>query len=142
MIVPIILLANLFSGIYNNLAIWYKLTDRTRFGMLISILGAILTIVTLYIFIPIMGIMGAALSTLLTYFMMAFLSWYLGQNYYPVPYEITKILLLIGVSTTFCALSYFYFREQYIVGILLLICYTAFIWILEKNELKLIFQKK
>lgn len=142
MIVPVILLANLFSGIYNNLAIWYKLTDRTRFGMLISILGAILTIVTLYIFIPIMGIMGAALSTLLTYFMMAFLSWYLGQKYYPVPYEIPKILLVIGVSTTFCALSYFYFREQYIVGILLLICYTAFIWILEKNELKLIFQKK
>ncbi|MBK8516531.1 MAG: polysaccharide biosynthesis C-terminal domain-containing protein [Saprospiraceae bacterium] len=94
-IVPVLLIANLFSGIYNNLSIWYKLTDMTRYGMFISIVGAITTIITLFIFVPVFGIMGGAISTLITYVLMALVSWYLGHKYYPVSYDITKIAVYI-----------------------------------------------
>ena len=63
-IVPIVLLANLFLGIYFNLAIWYKLTDKTRFGMYFSIAGAVITIVLNVILLPKYGFIAAAWTTL------------------------------------------------------------------------------
>ncbi len=128
-IAPVILLANLFSGIYNNLSIWYKLTDRTKFGMYLSIFGAGLTIVSLLIFVPWLGIMGGAIATLVTYASMAFISAYLGHKQYPVPYEIGKICMYITVTTILGALSFIHFRGNYlfsVLSILVLICLVYF----------------
>src|SRR5690625_1867852 len=66
-IVPIILLANLFLGIYYNLSVWYKVTDKTKFGGLISVIAAIITIVANFLLIPTIGYIGAAISTLAAY---------------------------------------------------------------------------
>jgi len=130
-IVPVILLANLFSGIYNNLAIWYKLTDRTKFGMYISILGAILTVGSLLVFVPFFGIMGGAWATLFTYVTMAAISYYFGSKYYPVAYEIKKVLFYIVVSAGLSYLSFVLFRGNYYVSIANIIILLGAVFIIE-----------
>lgn len=134
-IVPVILLANLFSGIYNNLAIWYKLTDRTRFGMYISIFGAFLTIISLLLFVPILGIMGGAVATLFTYCSMVIISWYLGHKYYPVPYELNKIFLLVTITIFLSALSFIYFRGNIIISCLTLVIMGVLVYRIEGKNL-------
>ncbi|MBI1307871.1 MAG: oligosaccharide flippase family protein [Bacteroidetes bacterium] len=97
-LVPVLLLANLFLGISYNLNIWYKVTDNTRIGRKISIIGAVITLVLNFILIPVIGILGSAITTLICYFTMAFLSYRLGQKYYPVPYNLRIILFYIILS--------------------------------------------
>lgn len=99
-VVPILLMANLFLGVYVNLSIWYKLTDQTLLGAWVSILGALLTIGLNFGLIPVMGYMGSAWATLGCYGAMAGISWLLGRHYYPVPYPVFRITsyLLFGLS--------------------------------------------
>lgn len=134
-IVPIILLANLLSGIYMNLSIWYKLTDKTRFGMYLSIFGAILTILSLMVFIPILGIQGAAIATLFTYFAMAFISWFLGHKVYPVPYEYLKIGSFILASSILSFVSFYFFRNQFFINCGIILVFLAFVFLIMKNEI-------
>ncbi|BBA35906.1 polysaccharide biosynthesis protein [Methylocaldum marinum] len=98
-VVPILLMANLFLGIYVNLSIWYKLTDRTLMGAWVSLIGAVLTIGLNIWWIPIMGYQGSAWATLACYAAMTIISYALGQYYYPVRYPIGKIAayLLLGL---------------------------------------------
>jgi O-antigen/teichoic acid export membrane protein len=96
-IVPILLLANLCLGIYVNLSIWYKLTDRTMMGAAVSVAGALLTILLNLWWIPILGYMGSAYATLVCYGSMAVVSYILGQRYFSVPYPVGKILGYIGL---------------------------------------------
>jgi O-antigen/teichoic acid export membrane protein len=98
-VVPILLMANLFLGIYVNLSIWYKLTDRTLMGAWISLFGAALTVVLNVWWIPILGYVGSAWATLACYLGMAGISYFLGRIYYPVPYPLAKIggYLLLGL---------------------------------------------
>ncbi len=141
-IVPVILLANLFSGIYANLSIWYKLTDKTRFGMYISIWGAVITIVSLYMFVPAFGIMGGAVATLFTYFVMTVISWFLGRLHYPVLYETGKILFFISVATVFCTLSFIMFRGNLLVNIGIFILFLFLVLFVEKKEIENAFKKE
>ena len=90
-IVPILLLANLFLGIYVNLSVWYKLTDRTMLGAYVAIGGAALTVALNFWWIPIMGYIGAAWATLACYASMALASYLLSRKYYPVPYDVKRI---------------------------------------------------
>lgn len=135
-IVPIILLANLFLGIYNNLSVWYKLTDKTKYGMYFSIFGAILTIVLNVVFIPTYGFMASAWATLIAYGGMAIISYIYGKKYYRVPYKIRKIIFYILVSTLFSFLSFYQFRDMYFVSILMIALFIGLIIFLEKDELK------
>lgn len=95
-VVPILLLANVFLGIYYNQSVWYKLTDRTRAGTTISIIGAGITLVLLFALIPSMGYMGAAWATLACYFSMAAISYVWGQKHYPIPYNVSRVLLYMA----------------------------------------------
>jgi O-antigen/teichoic acid export membrane protein len=135
-IVPIVLLANLFLGIYFNLAIWYKLTDKTRFGMYISIIGAIVTITLNIIMLPKYGFMAAAWTTVVAYFIMMTTSYVLGQKHYKVPYQVSRILLYIGVAMGLAYCSFEYLRGIHFYNITLILTFIAFIALLEKNELK------
>lgn len=101
-IVPILLMANLFLGIYINLSIWYKLTDRTGWGAWVSILGAALTVALNIALIPKYGYFGSAWATLACYASMVILSWGLGRYFYPVPYPVARIVgyLLLSVGLT------------------------------------------
>ncbi len=87
-IVPPLLLGYLFIGIYYNFTIWFKLTDRTYYGTVITIGGALLTIALNFILIPVAGYYGSSLATLLVYASMMMACYFLGQKYYPIPYKI------------------------------------------------------
>lgn len=106
-IVPYLLLANLFLGVYYNLSMWYKLTDKTIFGTYLSIGGAVITLLGNLALIPVLGYFGSAITTLICYFTMAVLSWYYGQKYYPIPYQILKISAYILFAVLLVALSHF-----------------------------------
>lgn len=97
-VVPVLLLANLFLGIYINLSIWYKLTDRTLTGAWVALGGAAITVALNLWWVPILGYMGAAWATLACYAGMAAVSYLLGRRHYPVPYEITRIFGYIGLG--------------------------------------------
>lgn len=99
-VVPILLLANLCLGIYVNLSVWYKLSDRTGLGAWVSLAGAGLTVGLNVWWIPIWGFVGSAWATLACYSVMVCLSWGLGQLYYPVKYPIGKMSLYIGLGLT------------------------------------------
>jgi O-antigen/teichoic acid export membrane protein len=135
-VVPILLLAYLFLGIYHNLSVWYKITDRTKFGAYISIFGALLTLAINLIFIPKFGYMASATATLAAYAAMAFISYKLGQKYYKVPYNLKKIGLYLTLSIGFSILSFYVFRAQYIVGACLILTLTAVVWAMEKTDIK------
>jgi O-antigen/teichoic acid export membrane protein len=97
-IIPILLLANLILGIYYNLSFWFKLTDKTHYGIWLSILGAMITLVGNIALIPVMGYMACAWITLLAYTVMTWACYALGQKNYPVPYTTGKIVahLILG----------------------------------------------
>ena len=140
-IVPIILLANLLLGIYHNLAVWYKLTDKTQFAMYFSLLAAVVTIVINLIFIPIMGYMASAWATLFAYGSMAIASYFYGKKYYRVPYEIKNIVSYIIISVILSTLSFIYFRDQLLISILMMFLFGGYILWNEQTQLKLIFKK-
>lgn len=94
-VVPVLLLANLFLGVYLNLSIWYKLTGYTRFGAGLSIIGAAITITFNFWLIPKMGYMGAAWATLICYATMMVISYIKGQEFFPVPYNVKRFLLMV-----------------------------------------------
>jgi O-antigen/teichoic acid export membrane protein len=106
-VVPILLLANVCVGVYYNLSAWYKLTDKTIYGTIIGIGGAIVTVVANWILIPKMGYMGCAWATLICYATMMLSSYVLGQKYYPVPYQIARIFVMFLVSVSLILFSVF-----------------------------------
>lgn len=139
-IVPIVLLANLCLGIYFNLAIWYKLTDKTRYGMYLSIVGAVVTIVFNLIMIEKLGFIAAAWATLAAYGIMMLLSYLLGQKYYPVPYNLKKIMgyLVLAILFSIAALKT---NANYYINTGLVLLFLMVAILLEKNELKQLIKK-
>jgi len=141
-IVPIVLLANLCLGIYHNLSIWYKLTDRTRFGMYISIIGAVITIGFNLLLIPKIGFMAAAFATLAAYGVMMVVSYILGKRYYPVPYDLKRISMYLIMSAGLSFITYYYLDRNIWIGTLFLLIFIIAILFLERKELQLILKKK
>jgi O-antigen/teichoic acid export membrane protein len=141
-VVPLIILANFFLGIYTNLSVWYKLIDKTYIGAYISIVGAIVTLVLNYLLIPTMSYYGSAIATIAAYGSMMFISYYLGNKYYPIPYDAKKIGGYLGLSIGFSAISFYGFRENYFVGIPLLLAFMYFIYYNEKEMLTRILNRK
>ena len=135
-IVPIVLLANLFLGIYFNLAIWYKLTDKTRFGMYISVIGAVITIALNLILIPKMGFIAAAWTTLIAYAAMMLISYVLGQKHYKVPYNFSRISLYILLAVLLSGLLYIKLRGNYYLSFTLILTFAVFVLVLEHREIK------
>jgi O-antigen/teichoic acid export membrane protein len=139
-IVPLILLANLFLGIYHNLSVWYKITDRTKFGGYISLAGAGLTIALNLLLIPVISYTGSAIATLAAYALMMLLSYYFGQKYYPIPYNIKKIGGYLFLSILISGLSFYVFRGNYFVGIPLLLLFIGIVYFSEKDQILKIIQ--
>ena len=135
-IVPIILFANLFLGIYNTLSVWYKVTDATHYGMYISVLGAVFTALLLWLGIPQMGFMAAAWTTLCTYFLMAMISYLWGQKKYKVPYAVKTIVFYMLLGSVLSNVSYWFFRSQNAINTLFIIVYVLVVFVKEKRELQ------
>lgn len=134
-IIPIIVLANLCFGIYYNLSTWYKVTDRTAFGTLISWVGAIVTIVLNLVFLKKYGFMISAWVTLLAYFIMMVLSYFLGQKFYPIPYRVKKIAFFLVLLMAFSIITVKIFNYNFWLSNSLFIIYTAILIYSEKDFL-------
>ena len=134
-IVPIVLLANLCLGIYFNLAIWYKLTDKTRYGMYLSVIGALITIAFNYIMIPKMGFMASAWATLAAYGVMMVLSYILGQRFYPVPYQLKKIGAFLALALII-SLLVLYTNSNYYLNTVFVLVFLGIVFFSEKKQIK------
>ncbi|NRD18493.1 oligosaccharide flippase family protein [Winogradskyella eckloniae] len=141
-IVPFILLANFCLGIYHNLSVWYKITDRTKFGAYISIFGALVTLVLNFVLIPKIGFKGSAIATVSAYAIMMLLSFYFGRKYYPIPYNLKKISLYLVTSIVFSFTFFYNYRENYLIGIAMLIVFLGLVIMLEKKELKQVLNRQ
>lgn len=132
-IVPIIVIANLCFGIYYNLSTWYKVTDRTHFGTLISWFGAGLTIVLHFLFLKQYGFMVSAWVTFIAYFLMMVLSYFLGQKYYPIPYRIKKISFFLILLMIFSLISVYIFKYNFWLSNSLFVIYSGILLYSEKQ---------
>lgn len=140
-VVPILLMANLLLGIYFNLSIWYKLTDRTMLGALVALGGSAITISLNIWWIPIFGYMGSAWATFLCYLFMVIASFIFSKIYYPIPYPIKRILFYLGLSV----ILYVIFREastlplfsgwlRYLLSTLLMAIFLGSVVYFEKDD--------
>ncbi len=139
-VVPIVLLANLFLGIYYNLSVWYKLTNKTHLGAVISIIGAVLTIIINILFIPQYGYVASAWATLAAYGSMMLISWLWGQKHYKIHYPAMQILFYFAFAISI------YWGFQYLniasvvvqigVSSLLLMFFVIVAFLMERKELK------
>ena len=142
-VVPLIVLANFFLGIYTNLSVWYKVIDKTKIGAYISIFGAAITLILNFWLVPIFSYYGSAIATIVAYGTMMITSYYLGQKKYPIPYDINIIGLYLGISILLSALSFYIpqFRANYIFGITALLVFGFFIFRNEKQVLMRILKR-
>lgn len=142
-VVPILLMANVFLGIYYNQSIWYKLSGQTRFGAYIAIGGATLTVVINVLFIPIYGYWASAWATLVVYGLQMVASYFLGQKYYPIHYNLRKFGLYIGLAALLYYIAYFvniapgeFTFTKFVVHNSLILFFVATIWYIEKPKFR------
>jgi O-antigen/teichoic acid export membrane protein len=107
-VVPVVLLAKLFLGVYFNLSIWYKLTNKTFYGSLVAVSGALITISLNIIWIPMFGYVGSAWANLVTYFTIMLISYFWGQKIYRVDYEVKKLFAYSGLALGFYFISTYF----------------------------------
>ncbi len=145
-VVPILLAANLFLGILYNLAIWYKLNDLTKYGAIIALIGAAITVVLNIILIPHIGYLGSAWATFICYLSMVVISYFWGRKHYKVPYDLKNITVYFIVAGVLFAISMMIdFKSIYVslaINTLLLIAFVYFAAEREKIFEKISFLKK
>ena len=138
-VVPILLLANLCLGIYYNLSIWYKLTNKTGFGALLAIFGAIVTLVLNFYWIPRIGYMGSAWATLICYASMMVLSYLVGQRYYHINYNLKRIFMYLSLSLILYFISAYLKLDnqifKFIFSTFLLLIFFTFVLLTERPRL-------
>lgn len=140
-IIPMVMLGALFLGIYLNLSIWYKLSDQTRVGLYISLIGAAITVLINFAFIPSYGYWASAFAALITFTSMMVISYIWGQIKYPIQYNIKKIALYLVLSVMVSLVSFYYFRDNYWVGNALFAVFIAFIIYHEKANMHKILRR-
>ncbi|HXB91665.1 MAG TPA: oligosaccharide flippase family protein, partial [Puia sp.] len=139
-VVPILLLANMFLGIYYNLSIWYRLSKKTLPGAYITLIGAGITLLINYIFIPWFGYMASAWATFLCYGTMMVISFLWGQKVYPVPYAWKKLVAYMVIATLLYFVHHFLVRAWpntiFSLGLATFLtgAYTLFILRVERKE--------
>ncbi len=110
-VVPIVMFGEMFFGLYFNLSLWYKLTDKTKWGAYMSLFGLVITLTILVVFVPHYGYMACAWASFFANLSMMVLSYFLGQKHYPIPYDLKtagKFVLLAAVLGVFMFLSFRY----------------------------------
>lgn len=141
-IIPFVMLGALFLGIYLNLSIWYKLSDQTRVGLYISLIGAAITILINFLFIPKYGYWASAIAALTTYGSMMVISYIWGRIQYPIAYNTGKIITYIAISVVISMVSFYQFRENFILGNALFLLLIMIIGYTERSTLQKIIRQK
>jgi O-antigen/teichoic acid export membrane protein len=140
--VPVVLLATLFLGVYYNFSTWYRLTDRTIWGVYIALIGLAITVVFNFLWIPTFGYMGAAYTKLLCYGAMMVVGWYFGQRYFPVNYPLGRMVLYVGLSLGLWFLAErlaeslgYSILVKMVVNSFLLLGYIGLAWKMERKNI-------
>jgi O-antigen/teichoic acid export membrane protein len=119
-VVPMLLFGGLLLGVYYNLSIWYKLTDLTKYGAYVTVIGAVATILLNVLLIPLLGYEGSALATVLVYLIMVVISYAWGQKHYFIPYQLKKAvtyMLFSSVSVSILYLLELSLTVKYLFGL-------------------------
>jgi O-antigen/teichoic acid export membrane protein len=145
-VVPILLYANLALGVYYNLSVWYKITAQLKWGILITLVGAAITLAINLTLIPRYGMWACAWATFTCYVSMMILSYIAGQRYFPVPYATRKLLSYIGVITAlfFVQKGVYHLTAgasgelviRMISGTALMLVFVRLVWVAERKELR------
>ena len=139
-VVPIVMLGELFFGLYFNLSLWYKLTDKTKWGAYMSLFGLVITLTILIVFIPLYGYMAAAWSSFIANLSMMVLSYFLGQKHYPIPYNLKtagNFVLLTAVLGILMFLNFMYSPNMFVRIALNTLIVIIYIVVTVKKELPL-----
>jgi O-antigen/teichoic acid export membrane protein len=135
-IVPIVLFANLLLGIFLNLSIWYKLNNLTKFGAIITLGGACITFLLNWLLIPVYGYIAAAWAHVVCYGSMVLVSWWLGRKHYPIPYQVSRIMVYIIIAVGLFGLAEISNKEEiyyeFIKNTLLLAVFVIIVIAVEK----------
>lgn len=141
-IIPVLLMAYLLFGVYFNFSIWYKLTDKTRIGALISTGGMIVSLTANYWLIPSLGILGAAWASLISYVFLSVVAYLMGQKYYAIPFKPFRLLVYVGmaiaiylVSLQLDAMLEMGWLTKFTLHTLLLFAYLGFLYLFERKGL-------
>lgn len=139
-VIPILMMANLFLGVYYNLSIWYKLSDKTIYGAYTSLIGAGVTVVVNVIGIPFIGFMASAWAALICYSVMLILAYFWGQKYFPIQYNIRRFFFYIGLTVALYLISLTYSELniyiRFIFNVILLVSFIAVACRIEKISIK------
>jgi O-antigen/teichoic acid export membrane protein len=147
-VIPVLMMANLFLGVYYNLSIWYKLTAKTSWGAWLSLIGAVITLVLNFWWIPlssehlIYGYYGSAWATFICYGSMMILSYLIGQKYFPVKYNLIKFAGYLGLSVLLYVISSVIKPDMSFLRIgfhtVLLIIFLGIVYLVEKPRLSIV----
>jgi len=139
-VVPLVLMANLFYGIYFTQSLWYKLTDKTRYGAYMALIGAAITLFMNILLIPIIGYMGSAIAVFTCFFIMVIISYFMGKKFYPVPYDLKRIGIYFLIALVLYFISIYTDNQatliKYGFNTLFLATFLFSVYYFEKNEVK------
>jgi len=139
-IVPMLLMGYLLLGIYFNLSIWFKITDKTSYSFWITLAGALVSIGVIFFLVPIWGFLGGALSTLSCYIVMCAICFFYGQKYYPIPYQTGKYLLVLLIGFALSYAGFYLDLGEPILNFFaknsLILIFLGGIFILEKDSIR------
>lgn len=133
-VIPLLAFGYVCLGIYYNLTIWYKLTNKTLLGSYVTVIGAVITIVLNYWLIPRIGFVGSAWATLICYFVMTVITYFMGQKYYYVPYNVKAICSYLLFALAIYAAYYFGTAQltsqvlRIACGVAGMVVYIGFVW--------------
>ena len=139
-VVPFLLFAKLLAGIYMNLSIWFKLSDKTYFGTIISVLGAVITLAGNFLLIPVLGYLGSAVASIVCYVVMCLVCYYYGKKYYPIPYNFVPAFWYLLTALLVIYVSFRIEPENDLVRNILNIgiatVFATVVFVLERNQIQ------
>jgi O-antigen/teichoic acid export membrane protein len=139
-VVPVLLLANLFLGVYYNLSVWFKLTDKTYYGTYITLTGAAITVIGNILLIPVLGYMGCAYTFLLSCVVMTVMCYVLGNKYYPVPYDVKSAATYIISAALLIYIGFNFPSSNQVMAtafhLFLCLVFAAIVFVMERSTFR------
>ncbi len=145
-IVPILLMGYLLLGIYFNLSIWFKVTDKTQYSFWITLVGALVSVAVIVGLVPVWGFLGGALSTLSCYLVMTLICYGFGQKFYRIPYQTGRDAFYLVIGFVLSYAGFYLEVDSPILGFLLrnglILAFLALVVFLEKEQLSALLKRK
>ena len=140
-IVPVVLWTYVFQGIYFNLSFWYKLTDETKWGAYFSIIGLVITLVLQIVGVPRIGYWASCGSSLVCYFVIMCLSYFIGQKKAPIPYNRKRIgaytALTLGLLAVYYAIRLYYVHNMWLLMAIGTVLIGVYLFVLTRKDFPL-----